>query len=381
MVSIFIFFMIGLSGWLWASLTNQANSRTTAVVEAHTLTTGFVVDHQAIAQFHDIPDDYIAAAAELTVMFRHASVGDNISIGLNCLMDAYDPRPHHCDRDLDPDEIYYDEKYDRSNWDFEFHDPPHSGWWVKVSSFVDRVNEMEPDEYEFVAFKFGYVDGGEFSIIHEEFFDPDSGFANYTDLEAMQAANPDKTMLWWTMGLARVIGSEPSEVLNDGIRAYVAANDLVLMDIADIVSHDPNGQPCFHNGHPAMCADYTQELEGGHLNSRGRLYMAKAHWVLMARLAGWVPEDLPTPTPTVTGTPPTATPTVTTPTPTPTNTPLPSPTATNTPIPTATATNTPVPTATATNTPPPGGTPVPTVTPTSQPEEMMRLYLPIVKGP
>ena len=304
LISIFVCTVIVLAGSLWFYGNGRTASPATAVVEAHTLTTGFVVDHQAIAQFHDIPDDYIAAAAELSVFFRHASVGDNISDGLDCLMDVFEPRPHRCDRDLDPDEIYYDEKYDRSNWDFGFYDPPHSGWWVKVDSFVNQVNAMQPNEYDFVAFKFGYVDGGDNSNIHEEFFDPDSGFANYTDLEAMQAANPDKTMLWWTMGLARAIGSHPSEVLNDDIRAYVAANNLVLMDIADIVSHDRNGQPCFHNGHPAMCADYTQELVGGHLNSRGRLYMAKAHWVLMARLAGWVPgEEPPPPSPTPTSTP------------------------------------------------------------------------------
>ena len=61
-----------------------------------------------------------------------------------------------------------------------------------------------------------------------------------------------------------------------------------LMDIGDILSHDPNGALCTYNGYAALCAEYTDEVEfGGHLNARGQLRMAKAYWVLMAKLAGW----------------------------------------------------------------------------------------------
>ncbi len=253
-----------------------------------------VVDHYAVNDFHQIPANYIQAAIEIKSLFRHASVGANISEGLNCLGNVVTPRPFSCDRDLAPDEIFYDEIYDRSNWDFEFHAElnPNPGWWDKVYRFLDRVNNLAPNEYEVVAFKFGYVDGVPGSSIDNKFFnnDPTDNFPSVEDLEALEVAHPDKTLVYWTMGLARIVGTAESESFNAQMRAYVSAHNKVFMDIADILSHDPNGLPCYDAnglGYEAICQDYTDELEGGHLNARGMQRMAKAYWVLMARLAGW----------------------------------------------------------------------------------------------
>ena len=250
-----------------------------------------IIDHRAIDEFDQIPANYIQDAIALTSLFRHASVGGNINEGLNCLGNMVTPRPYSCDRGLDPGEIFYDEVYDRSNWDFEYHAEinPNPGWWDKVYKFVDRVNGLPPNSYEFVAFKFGYVDGIETGNIHNKFFnnDPDDNFPSIEDLEALEAAHPDKTLVLWTMGLARVIGTDVSESFNQQMRNYATTNDKILMDIADILSHDPNGAPCTYNGNEALCADYTDEEVGGHLNARGMQRMAKAYWVLMAKLAGW----------------------------------------------------------------------------------------------
>jgi hypothetical protein len=42
---------------------------------------------------------------------------------------------------------------------------------------------------------------------------------------------------------------------------------------------------------PAICQEYTTEVEGGHLGavSSGKIRVAKAFWVLMAQIAGWIP--------------------------------------------------------------------------------------------
>ncbi len=93
------------------------------------------------------------------------------------------------------------------------------------------------------------------------------------------------------------------------MRQYAIDNDKVLFDVADILSHDPDGNPCYDNrdgvpydngntseNHPddgqnipAICPHYTTEADGGHLGSvsAGKIRVAKAYWVLMARLAGW----------------------------------------------------------------------------------------------
>ena len=77
---------------------------------------------------------------------------------------------------------------------------------------------------------------------------------------------------------------------NRQMRAYAVAHNKVFMDLADIESHRPDGTACTDNegnGIEAICQDYTNERNAGHLNALGSQRAAKAIWVLMARLAGW----------------------------------------------------------------------------------------------
>ncbi len=164
-----------------------------------------------------------------------------------------------------------------------------------------------------------------------------------------------------------------------------------LLDVADLLSHDYQGGPCFdtRDGReycqtptrcenlpddgvdiPAICQHYTTELHGGHLGSvsGGMLRMAQAMWLMMARLAaGEVPTTPTTPsvvTPETATVPPTMTPT-TRPAATGTAT---SPATSSTPSPTA---STPPPTS---STPAPAtATPSPTWSPMA-PE--WRMWLP-----
>ncbi len=210
-------------------------------------------------------------------------------------MDNFETRPDHCDRDLTPEQIVYDPKYDRSNWTFEFHNEanPNPGWWNKENYFIDRVNSLGPDEpYEVVGFKFGYVDGENGSSIDELFFNnyPDDNYPNSEELEQLGLDNPEKLLLWWTMGLARAIGTNDSFSFNQQMRDYAVANDKVFFDIADIESHRPDGSPCNDIGGQsieALCEEYTEEVNGGHLNALGKQRVAKAIWVMMAQIAGW----------------------------------------------------------------------------------------------
>ncbi len=254
-----------------------------------------IINHTSVALFDRIPARYITAASQLHVLFRHASVGDNISDGLDCLMNNFTDRPAYCDSGLSPGQIIYDSKYNRSNWDFEFHSQPNpnNGWWNKVNYFIDRVNGLPGNSpYQYVGFKFGYVDGITGANIDEKFFnnDPNDSLPSIDDLTALQAQYPNRKIVYWTMGLARSVGTADSQNFNTQMRSYAQQHDLILMDIAAIQSHLPNGTACTDNlgqGLPALCDEYTDETNGGHLNAYGKLQMAKAFWVMMARLAGW----------------------------------------------------------------------------------------------
>lgn len=255
------------------------------------------VDHNSLALFDQIPLEYIQAASQIHLLFRHASVGANISNGLDCLMDKVQPRPSFCDRDLPEDQIFFDPIYNRNNWFFEVHNPPtglNPGWENKVTLFIERVDGLGgAEDYSVVSYKFGYVDGVEGTTIDQYFYndDPNDNHPGITDIEALVARHPDKLVVFWSMGLAR-LSSYESQEFNAQARAYATAHDKVFMDIAAIESHLPDGTPCYDNqglGIEAICDEYNDEINGGHLNAWGMQRMAKAYWVLVAQIAGWQP--------------------------------------------------------------------------------------------
>ncbi|OUC05247.1 hypothetical protein RY27_28440 [Litorilinea aerophila] len=372
-----------------------------------------VVDHRSVAEFELIPEEYLAAARNLRMVFSDRSVGQNINEGLDCLTaSSWGSAPASCRRDyydsnwswktyteadrqagvvpgrilFEPDPV----RYNRSNWEFEF----RMGTWSELTQdFIQNLAPAHVGSKDVLSYQFSYLNvEGDSDIA-----DPDSGFfANngdkydIYDLEAYMAQHPDKVFILWTTSLARSIGTEAAREFNEQMRAYAAANGGILFDVADIESHRETGEPCYDNrdgvqycttngaceNHaddglnlPAICQDYTTEVDGGHLGavSGGKIRLAKAFWVLMARIAGWPgPGNTPTPTDTTTPTEtPTATPTATdTPTETPTDTPTATETPTETPTDTPTATETPTDTPTATGTPQPTASVTPSPNPT-----------------
>jgi hypothetical protein len=159
-----------------------------------------------------------------------------------------------------------------------------------------------------VGYQFSYLavmPGAKIADPSVGFFAPGGSGGKAADYAAFEARHPGKTVLWWTTSLARGIGTPEARDFNDAMRSHARAHDLVLFDVADILSHDPMGNPCFDNrdgveylteNHPddgldlpAICPQYTTETEGGHLGSisAGGIRVAKAFWVLMARIAGW----------------------------------------------------------------------------------------------
>jgi hypothetical protein len=296
---------------------------------------GFVVDHTSIALFEQIPDEYVAAARNTKMMFSDRSVGVNINDALNCLTaQSWAQAPASCRRDyydddwnwktfvqadrdagLVPTRILFDPdpvKYDRSNWVFEV----KSGSFSELTQdFIEVLAPSYVSTHKVLSYQFSYLNVGETDTIAS----PTAGFfvdsaARYDvyDLEAYIAEHPDNVFFFWTSSLARSIGTQVSTDFNDQMRTYARDNGKVLFDFADITSRTHTGAPCFDNRDgvsyctmndvcenypddglalPAICQDYTTEVDGGHLGSvsGGGIRAAKAFWVLMARLAGWVP--------------------------------------------------------------------------------------------
>lgn len=184
-------------------------------------------------------------------------------------------------------------------------------WWNKASYFIvghptndpdNGVRDIELDgdpldDYDVYAYKQGYVDGDNNSTIASNFFNPNSSNTDISDMEDLDAdlatAGSDAVIALWTMGVSKIIGTAVSDSYNEQLRNYALANDRLLVDLADITSHRPDGSPCYYLNpfdgqlHESICSNYNTEAAGGHLNGIGGRRVAKAVWIMLACVDGW----------------------------------------------------------------------------------------------
>lgn len=293
------------------------------IEEAGGSSSGIVVNHRDVAAFDSIPPEYLIAASQLRMIYIDRSVGKNIDDALNCLSyPSTGSAPNHCSRldhprsefEVDPSVVEWSRAggYDRSRWEFAtWSGEGCAQWYEKIDCFFEMM-DSKMERYDVVSYQLSYLAVNPGSSIN----DPQGGYfadnpdrTDVHDQMEFEAGYSDTTFIYWTTSLARGIGSQESDEFNQSMREFASEHGKVLFDVADILSHDPAGNPCFDNrdgipydngnrseDHPddgkqhlAICPHYTTEIEGGHLGSvaAGKIRVAKAFWVLMARIAGW----------------------------------------------------------------------------------------------
>jgi hypothetical protein len=312
-----------LVGYLGGSNPNPTPSPTGSPTSVPTLLPeGFVVaNHNSVALFDQIPTQYREAAANLHMLYIDASVGMNISLGLDCLStpstsaSSYCKRWEHVDDNysVSPSEFVWPGTHNRSNWVYQTWVENCSTWDEKVGCFMNMVRPLM-NQYQVVSYQFSYLDvyaGSSIADMPGGFFDNNPNLLDVYDLETFEAQNPGKVFIYWTTSLARSNGTDTSTQFNEMMRQYAIDNNRVLFDVADILSYTPDGRRCYDNrdgvpydngnnfenypddgqNSPAICQEYTTETDGGHLGSvsAGMIRVAKAYWVLMAQIAGWDP--------------------------------------------------------------------------------------------
>lgn len=239
------------------------NLVTTGVWPSPTPTPGIIVNHQSVSGFSTIPDSNVTTASALRLMLRRASVGGNISGGL--------------------DDLYtQNSKYNRSAWQFQ--DRGNPGWQAKVDDLVTQT-AAQLSNFDVFSMKFCYID-------------PDANWDYYrSHMEQLMNDNPTKKFVWITIPLT-TSGNANTDAFNANLRNYAQTHNIFLFDLAAIESHDPSGNPVTNGSSEALYAGYTSD--GGHLNTTGADRVAQAWWYLMARVSGWDGTPAPTPTPTPT---------------------------------------------------------------------------------
>lgn len=320
-----------------------------------------VVNHTSVELFDQIPQQYIEAARNIKMVFSDRSVGVNINESLDCLAaNSWARSSASCRRDYYPSDWKWKTynqtdldngiipsriqfapdpiKYERSNWAYVITDP--SNWHQMLDRYVNYLVPTYLSQNDIVTFQFNYLSVSNTSkIMSEPSVNPSptqpesyggffyrvpeiEGRYDVSDLEAIEAENPNKTFIYWTTSLSRPTGNKTATDFNNAMREYTRTNNKILFDVADIESHTETGAPCYDSRdgiqycnsttgacenypddgvqYPAICQDYTTEVDGGHLGSvsGARIRLAKAYWVLMAEVAGWNPSVVSGPIPT-----------------------------------------------------------------------------------
>lgn len=227
---------------------------------------GIIIDHNCV-DLSAIPQVRLAPAASLRLLLRHASVGQGIGWGLDCLAGLH-PTNSECS-------CYAPGDYPRDNWVLELR---AGDWKDKVDDLVTQAG-ARTDEFDIFTMKFCYIDA-----LGDDH--PDWDYYRKA-MEQLEIDYRDKVFVWWTIPLTRD-GMPGTDFFNAIVRSYCQANGKILFDIADIECHDPNGlKQTNAQGNEVICADYTKEIHAGHLNVPGRIRVASALWQLMASIAGW----------------------------------------------------------------------------------------------
>lgn len=273
-----------------------------------------LVDHKSISDFDRIPLEYKKIAENTRLIFMDRSVGANISQYLDCLASDWGSSRSYCKRyehrdsayKVDPKEVQWNGAWNRNLWRYETWP---TGCSEDVTCFLNTLTGRL-DSFDVLGCQFSYLavtPGSKIADPINGFFGSKISSNHASVLDKFEKDHSDKKIIWWTSSLARGIGTPESMEFNHQMREYCQSHQKILFDVADIESHAPDGSPCYDNRDgiqyldennpddsldiPAICPQYTTETEGGHLGSisAGGVRIAKAFWVLIARMFGWNP--------------------------------------------------------------------------------------------
>lgn len=258
----------------------------------HTLCFGqeaVIVDQSTINHFDNLDENFLIKAKEIKLLFRHASVGAQINLGLDCLQGTR-TNPKECNS-------FPPYKYDRRNWIFQARG--NSGWKGKIEDFVATV-ETNLENYDVFSFKFCYLDGlDELSEPCGSPFNQEKTMANWNLLknayETLERKYPHKVFVWWTLPLTQV-GQFCTEQINKRIREYCKNNGKILFDIADLQCWDTLGNRTTNSqgwevAFKGFCGEQKPDAKACHPNWAGSIRIAKAFWYLMTKIGEKI--DLP----------------------------------------------------------------------------------------
>lgn len=243
-------------------------------------TDGFIANYQSVSLADTIPLSVLDSVRGLDVYFEHASVGSNISAGIDSLATSNASRYAIGRESWGSGSIENNIiSWYQQNSGFGDNSRGNPGFSEKVDLFDNSIRTAGfADELDVASYKMCYIDNN--------IEDSEAAFEYARDsMESLEEDFPDITFIWWTMPIC-TDGDEVRDAYNNLVRQYCSENDKYLIDIADIECHDPQGNRLTDsNGYELLYSDYTDD--GGHLDEDGAELLARAWWVTLAKITGW----------------------------------------------------------------------------------------------
>jgi hypothetical protein len=241
-----------------------------------------VAGHAEADLVPSLPQSVMDSVGEQKWLFAHASVGGNMIDGMEALHFESAGRYRLVFATAgDGGQIYPPPNptvpgtvYDGSRG--------NPGWAAKVAMFDDAVRDL--------GWRAPVVGAAMDKLCY---IDTDADVAVYlASMTALEADFPATDFIYTTMPLQSGAGANWENVLattyNQAVRLHCAGAERILLDIADIECHDPDGNHItfLYNGqvYERMWSGYTSD--GGHLNALGARRVALGWYYAAAVIAG-----------------------------------------------------------------------------------------------
>jgi len=260
----------------FSSLASRAAPAPKAQVAASMLASPIIIDHRWVTSAARLPQSTMdLLAARDSFFFAHASVGGDIVSGLYALHQSA-PRRYKliiASDDATPPPAV------RKGRVYEF-DRGNPSWQRKVDDFKTYLAKGWGTRAGVLINKFCYIDPG----VTLQYYAVSN--RKRSAMSQLEQKYPAAKFVYTTIPLTTENGGDniARNQFNSALRAFAAANNKILWDIADIEAWSPKGvQSTFRSGGKTcqkMYAGYT--TDGGHPNAAGARRLALAFYNLAA---------------------------------------------------------------------------------------------------